>query len=152
MWWWCCCVLSWLTKCEAARKIRGREHPVALLHLSLWEPLPGVSRHKLTSRLIVNQLGLGSCPVEGRWSCRVSDHGLYSIPPPSVVGVCAWLERSAESLMALLDSPCLLNLQHDPLNYFNGWVLKTSVCLCERLKCLCFRVYALSVGRCYTCA
>ena len=131
-------------KCEAVKKIR-RKHAVTLFHLSLWEPLVGVSSHKLKSRLIVNQFGLGSCLVQGRCSvdwCLRWPWALQHPPPLGCGGLCVtwalcWVPDGSPGLLSLL------NLQPDPLNDFNFWVFKTSVFLSLQLR-------YLSVGRCYT--
>lgn len=51
---------------------------VTVLHLDLLGFLAAVVGHKLNSGQIINQVGLGGCPEEGRWSC----------PLDAVVGVC----------------------------------------------------------------
>lgn len=83
---WRCYILSRL-KVRSCKKIRGGTscHSFPFVYPA------GVSSHKLNSRLIVNQLGLGSCPVWDRQHCPVDSSCLrwpWALPhPPSAVGV-----------------------------------------------------------------
>ena len=130
-------------ECEAVRKTREETscHP---FHSPVRGPPAGAAGQGLTSGLIVNQLGLGSCPVEGRWSCHVdsevcSDHGLSSFhPPPSP----PQLWGSVRDMSALLSPWWLSWTLHGSLSSnltpstTLKQLLKTSVFLCQRLKCL----------------
>lgn len=137
----------------------GQKHFRSLLYLILTEsekvergnilsicsicPWLSLQVRNFLAGLIVNQMGLGGCPVEGRWSCPV-DSGVMTVGlqhfPPLVFRVCAWHERCAESLMALLDSPCLLNQQPDPVSSFKTTLQNLRLPLSVAQMSVCFYI------------